>query len=101
MAVQNRDCKGARSEFIDSWPLPAKTITVEVALAIRRPFSSVTLHVTRPTVRPLEITSASAFNSPVHTGRRKLIFNSRVVKLSPAASVVLLPAEIVFIAHGI
>src|SRR5580698_1763193 len=66
---------------------PVNTMQVDVTLAIRRNFSSVILQATRPTVRPRETTSASAFNRPVHTGRRKLIFNSSVVKLSPGPNV--------------
>ena len=49
------------------------------ALATRRPFSSVTVHSTSPTVRPRCTTTASARSVVRQTGRRKLIFSSSVV----------------------
>src|SRR3990172_3237489 len=57
------------------------------ARATRRSWSSVTSHSTSPMMRPPLITLATATSLPSHTGRRKLIFSSRVVKLSPSATV--------------
>src|SRR5215475_14358666 len=48
-------------------------------------FSSCTSQSTRPTVRPLFTTWPVAVSLPDHTGLRKLILSSRVVKVSPSS----------------
>jgi hypothetical protein len=64
------------------------------ARATSRFFSSTTSHSTNPTSFPARTTLAFARSVAFHTGRRKLIFSSRAVKLSSAAS------SIVREAHG-
>ena len=57
------------------------------ARATSRSSSSTTSHSTSPTNLPSRTTLALARSVAFHTGRKKLIFNSSVVKLSSAASV--------------
>src|SRR6266705_6141155 len=60
---------------------------VLAARATNRCWASVTLHSTRPIVRPSLTIQASAISLPVQNGLRKLIFSSSVVKVSPSSSV--------------
>src|SRR2546421_8606155 len=66
---------------------PRNTRHVEFDFAINFPFSSTTLHSTYPIVRPRCTTFPSARNIASRTGRKKLIFSSTVVKVSPGSSV--------------
>jgi hypothetical protein len=66
---------------------PRNTKHVELAFAIARPFSSDISHSTYPTVLPRRTTLPSARNCAFHTGRKKLIFSSTVVNVSPGDSV--------------
>jgi hypothetical protein len=54
---------------------------------MRRPFASITSHSISATALPREVTRALACKMDSHTGRRKLIFSSRVVKLWCASRV--------------
>src|ERR1700738_2633047 len=60
---------------------------VLITRATRRCSTSTTSHSTRPIVRPVFTVRAVATRRPLQNGRRKLIFSSRVVKLSPSPSV--------------
>src|ERR1700739_3747669 len=66
---------------------PRSVIQVLDARATSRRCSSKMLHSTRPTILPARTIAASARSFAFHTGRKKLIFSSRVVKLSPFVSV--------------
>src|SRR5579864_5743766 len=66
---------------------PRSVIQVLDARATSRRCSSKMSHSTRPTILPARTMLASARSFAFHTGRRKLIFNSRVAKLSPSVSV--------------
>ena len=60
---------------------------VLAAFATSLPVWSLTSHSTYPTALPAFTTLASAVNVAFRTARRKLIFNSMVVNVSPSASV--------------
>src|SRR5207302_1617985 len=66
---------------------PRRVMQVLIARATRRSSLSVTSHSTRPIVRPVFTVRAVATRRPLQYGRRKLIFSSRVVKLSPSSRV--------------
>jgi hypothetical protein len=66
--------------------LPVSVRQVLDARATSRPRSSVTSHSASPTVAPFVTTRPVAVSVAVQTGRRKLIFSSSVVKVSPSAS---------------
>src|SRR5436190_90029 len=66
---------------------PRSVMTVELARATSRRFSSTTSHSTRPIVRPPCTTRPVAVSFPVQTGLRKLILSSSVVNVSPSSSV--------------
>src|SRR6266436_4840424 len=67
------------------WPRSA--IHVEAAFATNRFSSSVMVHSTYPIVWPRRTTVPSALSCACQTGRKKLIFNSTVVKDSSGARV--------------
>src|SRR2546428_10474270 len=58
-------------------------MTVELARATSRRFSSTTSHSTSPIVRPPCTTRPVAVSFPLQTGLRELIFRSGVVDVSP------------------
>src|SRR2546427_687063 len=62
-------------------------MTVELARATSRRFSSTTSHSTSPIIRPPCTTRPVAVSFPVQTGLRKLILSSSVVNVSPSSSV--------------
>ena len=66
---------------------PRKVMQVLDAFATNRSASSKTSHSAREIVRPPFVILPTARSLPVHTGRRKLIFSSKVVELSPSFSV--------------
>src|SRR5438445_3543562 len=66
---------------------PRSVMTVELARATSRRFSSTTSHSTSPIVRPPCTTRPVAVSFPVQTGLRKLILSSSVVNVSPSSSV--------------
>src|SRR6266571_1243972 len=66
---------------------PRSVMTVELARATSRRFSSTTSHSTSPIVRPSCTTRPVAVSFPVQTGLRKLILSSSVVNVSPSSSV--------------
>src|SRR5580700_9993104 len=66
---------------------PRSTMQVDVERATRAPAELVMSHSVRPTVFPRLTTRPTARSFSFQTGRRKLIFSSRVVKDSSSARV--------------
>src|ERR1700684_3118769 len=66
---------------------PRRTMQVDEERATRTPAALVMSHSNRPTVLARLTTFPTARNFSLQTGRKKLIFSSRVVKDSPSSRV--------------